>query len=529
MSYLRLPYILHLEQSELDGGTFFSVPYIFLGETTAGGIVVTGGAFFPVPYTLSGAEPAVEVSMPPAEPSTVYTDGYATEYGAATTSSTGYSDSYADEYAGIATPDFYADLFTGSYAPGDTTVPDQGAITAAAFLTTRISGFTGAVQIVRRGSVVIRPIATAKIRGIVTGAGQVVLTPSTLAEYRVVVKNLQGEVLDEVPAHNLQYAFALNDVGTMGFTLPVTHPKCKEKINDFPLLWPGKRQIVVWRNGRKVWGGYLLSADVSTSDDSVRFSCEGFLWRLRRRVVTEDLDYERKEQLDTAWKIIQWAQDQTNGDMGIRRYDPSEDSGVLRTTRLRGFERPNIGETLQSMTEIDDGFDYEMTPDNEWRTFYPQRGNETNLIFELGKNIGSVQYTIDAEELTTKVYGLGAGDGRGRCIAPITNTQGLSDYGLLEETIELSDMRYYDDLYATAKEYLKRHKYPRAQPQMTVMTSDPPFASYSVGDRVRVIAKHGYIDFDKTMRIVSENVQVDNTGHEAIQLFFDEVQVPAGD
>lgn len=348
--------------------------------------------------------------------------------------------------------------------------------------------------------------------------------------YRVVIADLDGNAIEEVPAKNLQISWALNEPGGCGFTIPLRHPKALRSLLD-----PGKREIHVIREGTRIWGGYLWFVGASSNDKTIRIAGEGYLSRLMRRHIDEDLIYDGGagnpgiDQLQIAWNLINWTQNKivntVSGNLGIVRDNPAEASGVLRVAKFRAWERQKIGDIIQDLTETGDGFDIEITPTKRWKTFYPRKGVVTDHVFELGKNIGSIAYDIDAENTITEASALGSGDRKNRCIAVTYDIGALAEFGILQESESFSRIRSYPTLANKASTMLKKNKKARAQPQITVETQDPPFGAYDIGDRAQVRAEMGYISIDKQLTIASMLLQLSDAGHESIQLYFDEVLV----
>jgi hypothetical protein len=344
-----------------------------------------------------------------------------------------------------------------------------------------------------------------------------------IPDYRVVIRDLESVPLDEVPAKNLQYSEALNDVGNCSFVLPINHEKC-----TMTLLDPGKREVVVYRDNALQWGGYLTRPEITVDeneDAQVRFSCDSWFSRFFRRYIKETLKYTNVDQLSIAWNLIQSVQNQTGflADMGIVRHDPGESSGILRTRKYFAYERPVLGDSLRDISEMNSGFDFEVTPARRWKTFYPEKGVATDYIFEYGKNMGNLSFSGDSSDVISEITGLGAGEGRNRCMAVWRATETLNEFGLLQRAEEFENIKHYDAMSARVRSALRFSKYPRLQPQMTFETDDPPFGSWTLGDRIRVVADYGYIDINRIMKVVAQNVQVSDEGHEAIQVFFDDI------
>jgi hypothetical protein len=330
--------------------------------------------------------------------------------------------------------------------------------------------------------------------------------------HRVVIRDLNSDVpLDEIPAKNLQYSFNLNAPGSVGFVLPTRHPKCTKDLLD-----PGRREIIVYKGDTKRWGGYLWTAQVEEGAETVRFSGEGWPSRLRRRYVDNDKIYTASDQFDIAWDLINFTQTQTDGNLGITRFSTVL-SGVSRDRTYLAIERKKIGEALEQLAAVRNGFDFEITPDKEWKTYYPFKQTGLIPIFEYGKNLRSYGYVLDASQLSSEITALGQS-----IVSVATDVAARAKFSLLEDTRSFSSVINQDVLAGHAQEELRLAKIQQEQLQLQIITDDPPIAGYSVGDMARIRISHGYVNLDTMKRITAINIQVSDEGNESIGVFFGE-------
>jgi hypothetical protein len=341
--------------------------------------------------------------------------------------------------------------------------------------------------------------------------------PPEVHVYRVVIADRFGVPLDEVPAKNLQFSYILDSPGSVSFRLPLRHFK-----TTYDTLQP-LHEVFVYRDQLLVWGGYLWTVVASKSDSSVLFGGEGwFSWLLKKRYIDADKVYTNQEQFDIAWDLINFTQSKTDGNLGIVRatVDPSL---VLRSRTYNGYERKNLGEALQELAAVDNGFDFEITSDKRWVTYYPNKGIAQGTIFELDKNIQGLSWNLDATPTANEVTAIGSGSGATTLTSVATDTSQRFLQGLMQDSVAFPDVLEQATLDSHAVEELRLSKVIRDSPQISLVTQDPPFGSYSVGDSITLKAQAGYININKQYRITSITVQVSNEGKETVELFFDEV------
>lgn len=333
--------------------------------------------------------------------------------------------------------------------------------------------------------------------------------------YRFITAGLDGSELEEIPTKNLVYTYSLNNPGSYSYTMPMRHSKCRRDIMD-----PGKNEFHIYLGTEKIWGGYLWTAQ--KQDESIRFGGEGYFSRLdKKREVTEDRNYSSGwDQYDLVWDLIDYTQDKPSGNMGITR-DSTAKSGVTRYHNIKASEQKKIGQIIRNLSEQDDGFDFEITPEKSWRT-YTRKGGNSGLIFVMGKNIRTYTFEVDAISKTVSdFYALGRGQGDARPRAFEFDAEARGAFGLMEDTRSF-DAELATTLTALAKEWLRLHKQAREDIALFVITDDPPFGSYTTGDIARIVIDDGYVQVNREMRIRSIVVNVPDEGVDSYGIYFDE-------
>lgn len=335
--------------------------------------------------------------------------------------------------------------------------------------------------------------------------------------YRLVIADLTGTPLEEVPHNNLQYGFSLNEYGSCQWVIPIRHSKCKKSLLD-----PGKREVHLYRNGIRVWGGYLWQAS-STDNGGVRFSAEGFGSRLDRWAIDTNKAYTNADQINIAWDLINWHQTKTNGNMGFTR-GSAPASGFTRTIKWLGYERPFLGDAIREMAEDDDGFDWEIDQFKAFNTYYKNKGTpRSDIVFELGKNVVGLSINVDAGNVANSWTGLGSGEGAAMCIAIASDATSQTAYGLLDGVETFQEIRNFAPLQRMTDSMLRQYKNARWQPQLSLQmsTGDPAYGGFDLGDSCRTIAHYGYMEVDQLFRVVTIEYQLSNEGREQCSVYLD--------
>jgi hypothetical protein len=170
---------------------------------------------------------------------------------------------------------------------------------------------------------------------------------------------------------------------------------------------PGRTLVHVYRNG-VVWGSYILwSAEVSWSGRGqpiqVRLegaSLESYLLRVKIR---SDLGpYEDEDQIQIARNLLDNMQSTPRYDIGLVL--TSGLSGVTQNRHYLASEASTIGERLQELADVDDGFEWTIivvdngdgTRTRQWVWGYPQLGSDaTSHKFLQPGNVLSWSESID--------------------------------------------------------------------------------------------------------------------------------------
>lgn len=337
-------------------------------------------------------------------------------------------------------------------------------------------------------------------------------------DYRFVVTDIADAEQEEIEAFNPTWSYVLNDAGACSFTMM----SVKVKRGLFVL---GKTGLHIYRGSVLVWGGYLYNAQ-STAYGEVRFGWEGYFSRLKRRYIDATKNYPNTEQLDIAWGLINFTQSKTNGNTGMGWTRASATpSGQTRDLNYPFWERAIIADAITDLSTMAHGFDFEVTPDQQWTTYYPSKGTVRTLPMELGKNIQTFALTEDATDTANTVTAIGSGDGKNTCIAVGISAANQASYGLLEVAESYTNIRRFAMLQDRADERVRMLKSTRIQPSVTVVANqlEPTSYQWAVGDRVTVVADDGgYVDFNQQMRIISVVFALSNEGREAITMQFDD-------
>lgn len=325
-----------------------------------------------------------------------------------------------------------------------------------------------------------------------------------MAEYRVIVVGKAGgsqpRVAELEQAEVESISWQLNGAGAMSIALPTSDLKGKT-------LELVKREIQVWRDSSLFWWGVPWRLRGDPSKHTVE--CEGLFSYFFRRFVLATRSYSQVDQLAIAWDLLNYAQTQAGGALGITSatFLPS---GVLRDRTYPADEHGRIGDLVRSFTELQNGFDFEIEifgdGRREWTPYYPSKGVTRNeMILEWGRNVLAYRYSKDAVRMANQVVATGSGEGTSKLEAIYTDIAARDDVGLLSDVVAAgSEITEIGTLTERATESVRLGKNPVLLPEIQV--SDSPVQMIGVvktGDRVPVRISDGITDLSGTFRVVA--------------------------
>lgn len=351
-----------------------------------------------------------------------------------------------------------------------------------------------------------------------------------MADYTYFTADLRTDtILSELPLRDVTFSSVLNGSGSFSATIPYNDPRW-DKIGIKGATTPRKTALYVDRDGVLVWGGIIWTR--LPEDGRLRIDGNDFWSYFRHRYIRATQTFAAVDQLTIAQDLIDYAQGQTGGDIGVQV--GSEVSGVLRDRPYWGYERKNIGEAIEQLASVIDGFDFAVDvryasgiPERVLSLGYPRRGRTASAsghVFErsrTGGNIVKYPWPEDGTETANLIDAIGAGEGDSMLISTAVD-QSQIDLGLplLEAVTTYKDVSVQETLTEHAQGDLEKARQVISRPQVTVRAdADPVFGSYIVGDEARFrISDEWFDDIDTYYRITGTSVTPEGSEGEEVVL-----------
>lgn len=342
-------------------------------------------------------------------------------------------------------------------------------------------------------------------------------------QYRYVVTDLRDNtIIGDLPLQRVSYTNELSREGTLSAEIQVNLDTMVYKLRETTV--PGRTGLYVLRNGFPIWGGMIWKRRYSAPSRTLEIEAATFESYLYKRFQRSNRSWAATDQLQIARQIT------TNEAASILMTVDNKTSGRVRERNMYAHEFKTVGEELEQLGNLIDGFDWNveitrgdgLTLFRTLRFYYPYRGvskENTTLSFEYPGSISSVSFSEDAESGANRMWAIGAGEAEEQITRVASDTAG--NWPQLHESRSYKSVSQYPTLQAHADSDLRRLRTPVEIAEVDVRADIEPYlGTYNPGDWARFVFKDEYFTPPVTMfmRIVGYTVRVDEEGLETISL-----------
>lgn len=265
----------------------------------------------------------------------------------------------------------------------------------------------------------------------------------------------------------------------------------------------GQREIKLTRDGTAWWGGYLWHVRGDGRSRRVTAQGQGYLSRLRRRVMTSTLSFADEAQHEIAWDLIAHTQAQADGGLGFTQGTHTGGT-VTRSRTYCSKDRRNIADAIEELAAFDDGFDFDFDPtDKSFDTWAPQKKTAQSITLT-GSDELTLSWEEDSYEAASYVSAVGEAAGQDCTlpIADVSDATAATAYGRLHEVIDV-DASVASEVSAAADEELRVRKAGLFRARCAFDDEfGPTFGSYGLGDTLTVNVADQFATFNRTFRIL---------------------------
>jgi len=182
--------------------------------------------------------------------------------------------------------------------------------------------------------------------------------PALAPAYRMVFTDLRSDqVIDTLPVHGVGIDDYIGKTGSMSGTVPIPNREIARRARR--ALLPGRTGVWVER-GREIWWGGILWTLALSSDQrgflGADVQCGGWESYLFHRLLYHTQVAEQVDQFDIVRGLIDYVQNTEGGNIGLT-YD-THTSGVLRDRTYLRYDLPTIGELIEQLAAVENGFEW---------------------------------------------------------------------------------------------------------------------------------------------------------------------------
>lgn len=279
--------------------------------------------------------------------------------------------------------------------------------------------------------------------------------------------------------------------------------------------------VLVYRDRVKV-GRFVITGlrdEIDSSSHYVTVNCFDYRARLARRFIKTQQTFTSEDDVDIAWDVIDTAQSETNGGMGITR--GVYPSGVSLTGGFASGVK--LDEAINILAGIDDGFDWDIDADLKFNIYRP-RGTTKQRILDFGGLDKQAARTFAVERFANVVRV--SGDST---VNPVVEGTGDASVGRWEAEVGYQAVNNQSLLDGLAVDALSRAADDAYAYQMTLRDSEGVqvwggTSDIGLGDTVRMVIKSGRLDVNELKRVTEIHVVADEDGGEQVTFTLEGVE-----
>jgi len=324
--------------------------------------------------------------------------------------------------------------------------------------------------------------------------------------YRIEVYNNDDELLAILDKFTM---IKINQELNKGSRLDFTVVGADDKATQDNLN--GRNYIKLYRNDSLFWAGQIMLVSINLKE-SVQFSVTCWDWfsLLKFRYVTKA--YLATDAGAIAWDLINETQTKTNGDLGIIQ-------GAIETTkdRDRTYEVQEVGAAIENLTNVDDGFDFEITPAKVFNVYAYKGSDKTGTIqLKTDNNIDTFDLKIDNGQVANYVVAIGDGN----LDKNASDTPSQEYFGRREKIVKELNWKDPTTIQDKANESINRYKWTAydIQVKLTPHVDVPDLSDIALGDIIKVVADLKSFTYSDSVRVYGYSVNYSKDGVEQIEL-----------
>ncbi|MFJ7250754.1 hypothetical protein ACIQWA_39785 [Kitasatospora sp. NPDC098652] len=346
-----------------------------------------------------------------------------------------------------------------------------------------------------------------------------------MPDYRVIYAEfMSGDIWGELAVTDLAFSRGISEPGSASVKVPLS-------LFDWSALKPWRVLVYIQRGQQIVWGGPLVAFSLDLESETAELHCLGLWEYYRHRQITYDAVFVQRDQGAIVQSLVQDFADGTgqytwNTGPKALTFDASAATGILRDRTYRAYERKMVGQVVEDLSGVRDGFDFRI--DHWWFggrivnafKFGPPSGNPSDLVLEHGANCDIPSASVDGTSMVTEAVATGGGEAENQLAAWWYNLPAETEPGRriprLSAVQSRQDVIRADTLTAYAQQMVSEGSTPVTIPAVRLYPSAYPGPGDVLpGQQARVRARAGgRLVLDGTYKITGQSVKLTDGGEE---------------
>lgn len=273
-----------------------------------------------------------------------------------------------------------------------------------------------------------------------------------------------------------------------------------------------------WLGDDLMFRGRVTGVDDSVGEEGHRVAIRATDYRglLDRRILLDGdtLKFTGVPQAEIAWSLIAAAQGHQAGSMGITR-------GIIPQTRPRDRQYEagqTVGELVDNLSDVLDGFDYEVDPLLRFNVYYPTRGKDVGAVLDYRGTVSDVDRKTSTADYANYIRHTGGGKTKPAKAYTDTLADGTAPEGRWEAVVSDPDLKIQATVQDRANRVLnKRQKRPDRY-DVTITPGQFALTGIEVGDWANLRIECDRLNVNERVRVNEVAFDVGDSGEYTTKL-----------
>lgn len=337
-----------------------------------------------------------------------------------------------------------------------------------------------------------------------------------MPQYVIESRTKSGQYLATIPFRDLNGEFYYSKTRSMRFSMAQSDLNMLTTDDIYPAL----TEIIVYRDGEKVFCGPLWDLTISSTEHTVKCVAGDLSSYFEKRTIPVDQKLSGSYG-DIAWTMITQSQSRTGGALGITR-GTTVGGGAPSGTNFKLTAGKYLNEIHEDLSDGKNGFDWTITPDRVYHQYYPRLNSRANVRLEYGGNIKSYSDQIHGKYMGNSLRTVGKD---GVLSDVVVDTNSRTKFGLMDHLAEQTGLSNINLLNDHNARQLDLRRVPYQSPGIVLNSTliDPFAGDINYGQVATVVIDDGYTQYNKDMLCKGFSMFYSKSGNETFTLYMEDI------